>query len=121
MTMRRTVEIDLTTNEMTYTLRSDGGEFGGASLAHIEEIDLTLGYTLLKRYRIIETDPLSARSEFMQKALLQRGDWSVRVECRTHLASTAEAFQFSGDLEAFEGEEPVARHDWSIAIPRQLV
>jgi putative CocE/NonD family hydrolase len=121
LTMRRTVEVDLATNETTYTLRSDGGEFGGASLARIEEIDLTLGYTLFKRYRIIETDPLSAQSEFVQKASLQRADWSVRVECRTHLTSTAEAFQFSGDLEAFEGEESVAHRTWTLAIPRQLV
>ena len=119
--MKRTVEIDLATNEIVYKLLSDGGEFGGASLARIEDIDLDIGYTLQKRYRIIETDPLSAQTEFSQSALLRRGDWSVRVECRTRLTSTAEVFQFSGDLEAFEGDKSVTRRDWAIAIPRMLL
>src|SRR5690606_21767704 len=35
MPMRRSIEIDLTTNEMVYTLRGDGGELAGASLARI--------------------------------------------------------------------------------------
>ena len=100
---------------------SDGGEFGGASLARIEDIDLDLGYTLQKRYRIVETDPLSAQTEFKQSALMRRGDWSIRVECRTHMTSTAEAFQFSGDLEAFEGDKSVTRRDWAVAIPRRLL
>ena len=38
--MRRRVEIDLTTNEMVYTLRGDGGELGGAALARLEDIDI---------------------------------------------------------------------------------
>jgi uncharacterized protein len=41
--MSRRIEIDLTTNEMIYTL--EAGEFPGAALARIEEIDLDLGYT----------------------------------------------------------------------------
>jgi uncharacterized protein len=100
---------------------SDGGEFGGASLARIEDIGLDLGYVLHKRFRIIETDPLSAQAEFEQTAMLRRDDWSVRVECRTRLAATADAFQFSGNLDAFEGDTNVARREWTIAIPRLLV
>ena len=75
---------------------------------------------LVKRYRIIENDPLSAQTEFDQTTQLRRNDWSVKIECRTRLTATLEAFQFSGELVAYEGEEPVARHDWTIAIPRQL-
>jgi hypothetical protein len=119
--MRRSIEIDLTTNEMVYTLRSDGGELDGASLARIEEIDLDLGYTLFKRYRILENDPLSAQTELMQTALMKRRDWSVRLECRTRLAATIETFQFSGELEAYEGDRLVKRHDWTLAIPRSLL
>jgi putative CocE/NonD family hydrolase len=118
---RRRLETDLTTNEVVYSLESDAGEFGGASLARLEEIDLDLGYRMMKRYRIIETDPLSAKTEFDQSTLLRRGDWLVRVECRTRLAATLEAFQFSGELVAYEGDDVVARHDWTIAIPRALV
>ena len=118
---RRRLETDLTTNEVVYSLESDAGEFGGASLARLEEIDLDLGYTLIKRYRIIETEPLSAKTELEQTTLLRRGDWLVRIECRTRLAATREAFQFSGELVAYEGEETAARRDWTIAIPRALV
>ena len=115
------VEIDLATNEMVYTLKSDGGEFDGASLAHMEEINLDMGYTLMKRYRIIETDPLSAQTEINQRALLRRGDWEIRITCATRLTATADAFQFSGDLEAFEGDKEIAHRQWTVAIPRNGV
>ncbi len=121
MPMRRTIEIDLATTEMVYTLRSDGGEFDGASLARIEEIDLNLGYTMMKRYRILEHDPLSAQTEFSQTATMKRGDWAIRVECRTRLSATVDTFQFAGELEAFEGDQLIKRYDWTLAIPRALL
>ena len=119
--MRRTIDIDLASNEMVYTLKSDGGEFDGASLARIEEIALDIGYTLHKRYRILETDPLSAETEFVQRAVLQREGWNIRVECRTRLSSTAQTFQFTGDVEAFENDAPVAHREWTLSIPRNLI
>ena len=119
--LRRTIAIDLASNEMVYTLKSDGGELEGASLARIEEIDLDLGFTLTKRYRIIETDPLSAQTELSQTALLRRAGWNVRLTCNTRLSATADSFQFSGDLRAYEGDVEVAHRDWVQAIPRRLV
>ena len=53
--LKRTIEIDLATNETVYTFQS--GEFG-AALARIEAIGMDLGYTFLKRHRISEYDPL---------------------------------------------------------------
>ena len=53
--------------------------------------------------------------------MLSRSDWSVRFVCRMRLAATAETFRFSGDLQAFEGEEPFAERDWSLTIPRRLL
>ena len=119
--MRRTLEIDLTTNEHVHTLRSDGGELGGASLARIEEIGLDLGYTLLKRYRILDNDPLSAQTELVQSAMLRRDQWSVRVQLNTRLSATAEMFQFSGDLQAFEDDVLVAHREWAQSLPRNCV
>lgn len=119
--MTRRSEVDLTSTETVYTLRSDGGELDGASLVHIAAIDLDVGYRLLKRYRILETDPLSAQTELASMALLRRGDWRVRVECRTRLTATAEAFQFGCDLECFEGDQLVFERSWNVAIPRQLL
>ena len=119
--MRRSIEIDLATNEMVYTLHGDGGEFGGAALARIEEIGLDIGYTLMKRYRIIEDNALSAETELTQSATMKRGDWSIRLECRMRLTATSEAFQFTGDLQAFEGATPFASREWVLAIPRKLL
>lgn len=118
---RRTIEIDLTSNEMTYTLQNDGGDFGGASLARIEEIGLEIGATLMKRYRIMEDDPLSAQTELAQTTTLRRDGWAVRIDCRTRLTATADAFQFAADLEAFENDVPFAQRRWTIAIPRRCL
>jgi len=118
---RRRLETDLTSNEVVYSLESDAGELGGASLARLEEIGLDLGYRFNKRYRIIENDPLSAKTEFTQETLLRRGDWLVKIECRTQMAATRDSFQFSGEIVAYDGEEAALRRDWTIAIPRALV
>ncbi|MEX2644272.1 MAG: CocE/NonD family hydrolase [Acetobacterales bacterium] len=117
--LRRRLEIDLTTNEMVYTLQ--GGEFGDAAVAHIEEIDLDIGYTISQRFRIVETDPLSARSEYWQTALLRRGGWSVSIECRTRLTSTGDMLEFSGELLAREGEDTFVWREWKESIPRRLL
>jgi hypothetical protein len=119
--MRRSIEIDLTTNEMVYTLRSDGGELEGAALARIEEIDLEVGYVVTKRYRILENDPLSAQTELIQQSRFKRGDWQIRVECQSTLRSTHDMFQFDCRVEAFESEESVRRREFVQTIPRKLV
>ncbi len=116
--LRRTIELDLATNETVYTFQS--GEFGAAP-ERIEPIGMDLGHTFLKRHRISEYDPLSARTEVVQRTVMRRADWSVRIECRTHLTATRTTFQFDADLEAFEGDERFAHREWQVAIPRQLV
>jgi hypothetical protein len=115
--LKRTIETDLATHETVYTLQT--GEFG-AALARIEPIEMDLGYTFQKRYRISEYDPLSARTEVVQRTTMRRADWSVRIECRTRLAATKSSFQFSADLVAFEGDEPFAHREWQVSIPRDL-
>jgi putative CocE/NonD family hydrolase len=121
LAFRRTLETDLTTGELVYTLHSDAGDLGGAALARIEPIDLDLGYTLEKRYRILEEDPLSAQAELLQRARMRRDGWDIRIECRSRLAATHEDFEFACELEALEAEHPVARRSWKRAIPRRLL
>ena len=116
--LKRTIEIDLATNETVYTFQS--GEFG-AALARIDAIEMDLGATFLKRHRISEYDPLSAQTEIVQRTIMRRKDWSVRVESRVRLSATRDTFQFSADLEAFEDDEPFGQRTWQLAIPRQLV
>ena len=118
LSLKRTIEIDLATNETVYTFQS--GEFG-AALARIEAIGMDLGSTFLKRHRISEYDPLSAQTEIVQRTTMRRSDWSVRIESRVRLSATRDAFQFSAELEAFEGDQPFAQRTWQLAIPRQLV
>lgn len=118
--LRRTVELDLTSNEWVYTLTSDGGEFGGHDLAHIEDIGMDLGYRFEKRHRIAEGDPLSAKTEIAQRVSLRRADWSVRVEVRTRLRATAESLHFGADMDAYQGDELVVSRRWDSDIPRRL-
>lgn len=118
---QRLIELDLTTDETVYTTYGDGGDLGGAALTRIDEIDLTLGYTMRKVFRINDYDPLSAHAEIEQKTVLRRGDWSVRIECHTVLTSDASNFRMEAKLEAFEGGERIASREWDETIPRKLV
>ncbi len=117
----RTIERDLTTDETIYTVHGDGGEIGGASLARLEAIDLEIGYTILRRYRIGETDPLSARVEISQKTVLRRGEWMIRIETRSRMSATRDAFLLSADLLACEGDDQVVSKNWDLTISRDLV
>jgi len=117
----RTIERDLMTDETIYTVHGDGGEIGGASLARLEAIDLEIGYTILRRYRIGETDPLSARVEISQKTVLRRGTWMIRIETRSRMSATREAFLLSTDLVACEGDDQVLSKNWDLSISRDLV
>ena len=56
----RSIERDLTTNEVSYRLISEGGDLETAAVARIEEIDLDLAHTVERRFRIDEQDPLKA-------------------------------------------------------------
>jgi hypothetical protein len=118
--MSRRIEMDLTSNEMVYTLKS-GGDAEGASISRLEAIDLDIGHRYMRRYRILESDPLSAQTEIATMAQLGRGEWQIRIECRMRLAATAEAFQFGCDLECYEGERLSFEKSWTLAIPRRLL
>ncbi|MBO6783418.1 MAG: CocE/NonD family hydrolase, partial [Alphaproteobacteria bacterium] len=111
---------DLTANELIHTLRTDGGEIGGASLARIEAIDLEVGRRMERRYRIGEQDPLSARAEIVQDFILRRSSWNIRVHVRNRLQSTRTEFLFNADLEAWEDDELVFSRNWDLKIPRDL-
>jgi len=118
---RRTVERDLASNETVYTMFSDGGEFEGAALVHVGAIDLKIGTTILRRYRIGEEEPLSARAEVQQTTFLGRAGWSTRVETRTLFSATETEFRLEAELEAFEGDKRIFARKWDRRIKRQLV
>jgi len=119
--LKRKIEIDLATNETIFTLAREGEEIGEAPLTCLEDIDLGLGYAGRRRYRIVETDPLSAETELEQSARLVRGDWSVRLDIHTRLTATKETFEFQSEVEASLSDEPLATRSWKLSIPRALL
>lgn len=116
--LRRTIERDLATNETTYTIEST--EFEGAALARVHAIDLDLGSTIRRRFRIGERDPLSAYAEVEQETLLRRGAWSTRIESHTECSSTKESFRLQADLRAYEGDTCVFTRHWDRSVKRDL-
>jgi putative CocE/NonD family hydrolase len=115
--MQRLIEFDLVTGETIHTTRS-GGDLGESALARVAAIDLDLGSSFLKRYRIRADDPLSARTELVQRVTMRRDTWRIRVEVRTQLGTTETDFLFKGAIEAFEDDLPVAQREWDLRIPR---
>ncbi|MCG6873270.1 MAG: CocE/NonD family hydrolase [Gammaproteobacteria bacterium] len=116
---RRRLQVDLTSNDFEYEL--NGSEFDDASLVHFEDIDLRVGYTLSKRFRIREDDPLSARETIEQRSTLARGSWKITVRMTMTLTATADNFQLHGALQADENDTPLLSRDWDLSLPRRFV
>jgi len=117
----RTVERDLTTNELMYHLISKGGDLESAAIARIEEIGLDLGHTVERHFCMEENNPLSARAMIFERLMMRRGSWQVRVRARTELTANIEEFRVRAWLEALEGEETVFQREWEEFIPRDLL
>ena len=120
-TPRRTIERDLPSGDVVYRIFDDGGEFDGAALVHLDDIDLDVGFAMLQRYRIGETDPLSAEAEIVAHTLLRRGEWAPELRGRITLRATAAAFIVAATVTANEGLSEVFSRSWDETIPRDLV
>jgi uncharacterized protein len=120
-TRRRTVERDVPSGDVVYRVFNDGGEFDGAALVHFEDIALHAGFAVSQRYRIGESDPLSARAEMTAHAVLRRGSWTPELRGRVELRATRDAFVVTARLTANEGDEEIFTRAWEETIPRDLV
>ncbi len=120
-TLRRTIERDLPSGDVIYRIFDDGGEFDGAALLRLDDIDLEVGFTMLQRYRIGETDPLSAEAEIVAHTLLRRADWAPELRGRIALRATARAFVIEARVTANDGPREVFVRDWKEEIARDLV
>jgi len=118
--LKRIIERDLAANETTYTIAS-GGDLDGGVVARVEAIDLEVGHTVLKRFRIGEDDPLSAQAEVVQRTFFRRGAWKVRVETRTRFSSNRDYFLLHAELKACEGEEEIFARAWERRVKRDLL
>lgn len=116
---KRTMELDLASNEMVYTLHSDGGEFDGHALAHLPDIETDLGYTFTKRHRIADDDPQSAKTEICQTVRLRRADWDIRVESHVQVQAAGDHLDLKATINAYEDNKLITRQ-WDVAIPRKL-
>ncbi|WP_440995088.1 CocE/NonD family hydrolase [Arhodomonas sp. SL1] len=119
--LERGIAVDLTTDETTYTAYGDVGDVGGAALARIEDIDLLVGSTMRRVFRIQEQDPLSAEAVTEQETRFERGDWAVRIHCRVRLRADTQAFRIEATLDAYENDARIASREWNEVIPRQLL
>ena len=117
----RSIERDLTTNEVVYRLLSEGGDLGTAAVARIEEIDLDLGHTVERSFRIDEQNPLTACTEIAEHMMMRRQDWQVRVSARTELTATRTEFRLRAWLRAHEGDQEVFAREWDERIERDLL
>ncbi len=121
MPAQRTITRDPATNETVYTVSDEGGESHQAPLALVDAINLEVGHRILKRFRIGEADPLSARAEVVQMTQFKRGSWSIRIETDVCLSASAEVFQIQANLHAYEGDTCLFSKKWNREVPRDLV
>ena len=119
--LKRTYERDLTSADTVYSVFSDGGDFEGAAITRVHDIELDIGHTVRRRYCIGESDPLTARVEILQKILLRRPDWHIRVESRVGLSATQDAFILQAHLEAYEGDDCIFTRHWDSTLGRELL
>ena len=118
--LKRIVERDRATNETVYTVSSGRGD-SEAQLTRIKAIDLEVGHTTLKSFRIGEEDPSAAQAEVIQQTWFRRGAWKTRIETRTRFSADPDDFVLEGELTAYEDDEPLFKRTWARRVKRDLL
>ncbi len=121
MTGRRLVKRDLMSLDTIYEVIGDTGDFGGAALARLSDIDLVVGSTARRTYTIHEYDARNAEAVVNLQTVHRRGDWSTRLDTTLRLSADAENFRLQATLVAYEGEEEFVRRQWDETIARFLL
>src|SRR5262245_1181800 len=119
--LKRVVAHDRSTNETVYTVSSGRADLDNAKLVHFKAIDLEVGQTMVKRFRIGEKDPQTAQAEVVHRTWFCRGPWKTRVETRTRFSSTADEFVLEAQLTAYEDDQDFFTRRWSRRIKRDLL
>ena len=111
----RTVHEDVATGEVRIVEFRDSGDYcisdHGLRFHEVSEIE----------HAIRRDDPLSARCTARREFTCRRGDWQVRIDARTTLTSTRDAFQVTSTCDAYESERRVFARTWHDDIPRMLI
>jgi hypothetical protein len=119
--LKRIIERNRATNETSYTVSRGRGDFDGTKLTRIKAIDLEVGDTMLKHFRIGEEDPGTVQAEVVHKTWFRRGAWNICVETRTRFSSSAEDFVLEGELTAYDNDEQLFDRSWARRVKRDLL
>ena len=72
-------------------------------------------------YQIVLGQPLSACTASERSITVGRDDWQTRVEARSTLSASGEAFLVTNTLEGYERDARVFARSWHRSIPRDGV
>ena len=112
--LKRTYERDLTSSDTVYSVYSDGGDFEGAAISRVHDIDLDIGHTVRRRYCIGESDPLTARE-------CPLGDPELQRAKRLTVVRDLHAVPQVGPIAAVALHRVGIRHAWKVfgrVLPR---
>ena len=113
----RCVGFDLLANTATVVTQGLGGLFG-EGVVRWEAIGTDVAHDLT-RTMTVGTDPLSAETRIVQRYVMGREGWRIRIETETAMTGDAEHFTVTGELRAYENGALVRERRWSQRVPRQ--
>ncbi|MBI5089823.1 MAG: CocE/NonD family hydrolase [Actinobacteria bacterium] len=110
---RRTEMRDIVTGQQTLTVPR-----GYPVVVRFVDADTTYDDTGSDVFEIVGGEPLSATARSDRAVAISRGGWSTRVEVQATMTCEDDDFVLEHTLDAFEGDNLVARRSWVTKIPR---
>jgi hypothetical protein len=107
----RVVERDLATGEVVLIRRTH-------DLSRFPDEALETERLRVERCSILEGDPLSASVRAESALRLERDDWRIRLETRSHMTSDRDSFHVTNSVDAFEGRARVFANARVFTVPR---
>jgi len=71
-------------------------------------------------YRIHPGEPLSASAEVTQWTVFWCAGWRACIDTSARMTATAEAFRFTLEVRAWDGQEVFFKRQWDEEVPRAL-
>jgi len=103
---------DIKTGSITVTAIRDDGIY------RIPGNGLEIGSRVEESLSQTGDDPLSATTVMSRKYYIGRGDWQTRLETRTEVTCSAEAFFVKASIQAYEDDALVYQNTWNEIIER---
>ena len=119
--LSRTVTRDAATGAVIERVLIDGGVFGPVGRRRLLDTGTEIGSVSERVYSIHPDDPLCAKAVMTQEAVIERGDWRVRIETEAEQTSSATHFHLRARTRAYSGDRLLheARHERS--VPRDAM